>query len=51
MDEWSKEALQDLLTVETETTPCSDRWQNMKNDLSSAMWGIFDELGLFLLLC
>ena len=51
VDKWSKEALQDLLAVETETTPCSDQWQNMRNDLNSAMWGMFDESGLFLSLC
>ena len=51
VDEWSKEALQDLLAAETEISPCSDRWQNMKNDMSSTMWGVFDKCGIFLSLC
>ncbi|KAJ7109537.1 hypothetical protein C8R43DRAFT_1091755 [Mycena crocata] len=31
--------------------PCADRWKNMVNDVTSKMWGIFDETGIFLALC
>ncbi|KAJ6470175.1 hypothetical protein DFH09DRAFT_1110926 [Mycena vulgaris] len=31
--------------------PCADRWKNMINDVTSKMWGIFDETGVFLALC
>jgi hypothetical protein len=51
VDEWSEDALQDMLAVETETSPCSDRWHNMKHDMNSSMWGVFDESGIFLSLC
>ncbi|KAJ7799715.1 hypothetical protein B0H14DRAFT_3491386 [Mycena olivaceomarginata] len=31
--------------------PCADRWKNMIEDVTSKMWGIFDETGIFLALC
>ncbi|KAJ7300570.1 hypothetical protein DFH08DRAFT_725213 [Mycena albidolilacea] len=31
--------------------PCADRWKNMINEVTSKMWGIFDETGIFLALC
>ena len=31
--------------------PCEDRWQNMANDMTSRMWGLFDETGMFVCLC
>ncbi|KAJ7885831.1 hypothetical protein B0H13DRAFT_1889454 [Mycena leptocephala] len=34
-----------------EDNPCADRWKNMVNDVTSKMWGIFDETGVFLVLC
>ncbi|KAF7367948.1 hypothetical protein MSAN_00859900 [Mycena sanguinolenta] len=34
-----------------EDNPCTDRWKNMINDVTSNMWGIFDETGIFLALC
>ena len=51
VDRWSKDALEDMLTIEKETCPCSNRWQNIKNDMNAAMWGVFDETGIFLSLC
>ncbi|KAJ7812493.1 hypothetical protein B0H14DRAFT_3090485 [Mycena olivaceomarginata] len=33
------------------TTLASGRWKNMINDVTSKMWGIFDETGIFLALC
>ncbi|KAJ7620205.1 hypothetical protein FB45DRAFT_980923 [Roridomyces roridus] len=34
-----------------EDNPCKERWKNMVNDVTSKMWGIFDETGIFLCLC
>jgi hypothetical protein len=40
------------LTInQDEDNPCADRWKNMVNDVTSKMWGIFDETGVFLALC
>ncbi|KAJ7859473.1 hypothetical protein B0H14DRAFT_3084935 [Mycena olivaceomarginata] len=33
------------------SNPCSGRWKNMINDVTSKMWGIFDEMRIFLALC
>ncbi|KAJ7174442.1 hypothetical protein C8R46DRAFT_892382, partial [Mycena filopes] len=54
VDAWAKTKLADVLptdSVEGEKTPCADRWKNMINDVTSKMWGIFDETGIFLALC
>jgi hypothetical protein len=41
-----------LLTIDQgEDNPCADRGKNMVNDVTSKMWGIFDETGVFLALC
>ena len=29
----------------------AERWRNMKTELTSKMWGVFEETGLFLTLC
>ncbi|KAI6125686.1 hypothetical protein EDD16DRAFT_1703175 [Pisolithus croceorrhizus] len=31
--------------------PCTGRWKNMKGDVTSRMWGIFDEAGIFMAVC
>ncbi|KAI5989918.1 hypothetical protein EDD15DRAFT_2170976 [Pisolithus albus] len=31
--------------------PCAGRWKNMKEDVTSRMWGIFDEAGIFMAIC
>ncbi|KAI6010458.1 hypothetical protein EDC04DRAFT_2871205 [Pisolithus marmoratus] len=28
--------------------PCTGRWKNMREDVTSRMWGIFDEAGIFM---
>ncbi|KAJ7248761.1 hypothetical protein C8J57DRAFT_1522233 [Mycena rebaudengoi] len=35
----------------SEENPCTEWWKNMINDVMSKMWGIFDETGIFLVLC
>ena len=36
---------------EYEANPCEDQWHNMANDMTSRMWGVFDETGIFVCLC
>ncbi|KAG1892860.1 uncharacterized protein F5891DRAFT_963824 [Suillus fuscotomentosus] len=31
--------------------PCAGRWKNMKDDKTKWMWGVFDELGIFMAVC
>ncbi|KAI6035894.1 hypothetical protein BKA83DRAFT_4506432 [Pisolithus microcarpus] len=33
------------------SNPCTGRWKNMKEDVTSRMWGIFDEAGIFIAIC
>ncbi|KAJ7851290.1 hypothetical protein B0H14DRAFT_3085820 [Mycena olivaceomarginata] len=54
VDAWAKTRLAEILPMEAhsgEDNPCADRWKNMVNDVTSKMWGIFDETGVFLALC
>ncbi|KAJ6491230.1 hypothetical protein DFH09DRAFT_1252650 [Mycena vulgaris] len=61
VDVWAKEGLNDLLKGfvpdngdahwEPESGGCSDRWQNMKEQVTSKAWGMYDETGIFLSLC
>ena len=56
VDGWSKEVLAELNVPnddddEENPNPCAVRWRNMKTELTSRMWGIFEETGLFLALC
>ncbi|KAJ7323994.1 hypothetical protein DFH08DRAFT_711539 [Mycena albidolilacea] len=50
VDKWAKGRVADILPTDA-NNPCSDRWKNMINDVTSRMWGIFDETGIFLGLC
>ncbi|KAF8128329.1 hypothetical protein K438DRAFT_2000344 [Mycena galopus ATCC 62051] len=55
VDGWARDRVADRLPMQTVTTeednPCADRWKNIINDVTSKMWGIFDEMGIFLALC
>ncbi|KAJ6477237.1 hypothetical protein DFH09DRAFT_952052 [Mycena vulgaris] len=58
VDVWAKEGLDDLLKGfvpddgdAPESGGCSDRWQNMKEQVTSKAWGMYDETGIFLSLC
>ena len=53
VDEWAKEVLmEDMPGFDyDDNNPCAERWRNMKNELTSKMWGVFEETGLFLALC
>ncbi|KAF8166947.1 hypothetical protein K438DRAFT_2064966 [Mycena galopus ATCC 62051] len=56
VDRWVKEGLAeevvlpDILDPE-EASACEERWKNLSEELTSKMWGIFDETGIFLALC
>ncbi|KAJ7445131.1 hypothetical protein B0H11DRAFT_1746932 [Mycena galericulata] len=54
VDRWAKTRLAEVLPMQANSAddnPCADRWKNMINDVTSKMWGIFDETGIFLALC
>ncbi|KAJ7858710.1 hypothetical protein B0H14DRAFT_3085063 [Mycena olivaceomarginata] len=55
VERWAKTRLAEVLPMgsgnSTADNPCADRWKNMINDVTSKMWGIFDETGIFLALC
>ena len=56
VDCWAKAAMQILLPSkpqddDEDDNPCAGRWTNMVNEVTSHMWGIFDETGIFLALC
>ncbi|KAJ7813008.1 hypothetical protein B0H14DRAFT_3478474 [Mycena olivaceomarginata] len=55
VEKWVKDRVADRLPMQMASTdelnPCADRWKNMINDVTSKMWGIFDETGIFLALC
>jgi hypothetical protein len=34
-----------------QASACEERWKNLSEDLTSKMWGIFDETGVFVALC
>ncbi|KAJ7872565.1 hypothetical protein B0H13DRAFT_2349438 [Mycena leptocephala] len=60
VNKWAKEGLEDLMKGfdpgpehgdEEEEDGCSDRWQNMKEDVTARAWGMYDETGIFPALC
>ncbi|KAJ7134942.1 hypothetical protein C8R43DRAFT_894543 [Mycena crocata] len=63
VDRWARTRLAEVLPMQTSSevsagvngsngeNPCAERWKNMINDVTSKMWGIFDETGIFLALC
>jgi Kyakuja-Dileera-Zisupton transposase len=55
VDTWSKDNISAICPTynedEDDGNPCADRWRNMKSTLTSKMWGVFEETGLFLALC
>ncbi|KAJ6597738.1 hypothetical protein DFH09DRAFT_904088 [Mycena vulgaris] len=52
VNKWSKDVLNGLTSDDTEAnSDCQERWKNLNEDLTSRMWGVFDETGIFLALC
>jgi len=55
VNKWSKENIATIDAMynddEDSSNPCAERWRNMKSTITSKMWGVFDETGIFLALC
>ncbi|KAJ7193402.1 hypothetical protein C8J57DRAFT_1443785 [Mycena rebaudengoi] len=56
VDLWAKERLAELAKAPEPQDPaeknlCQERWKNLSEDMTSRMWGVFDETGVFLALC
>ncbi|KAJ7150768.1 hypothetical protein C8R46DRAFT_1166724 [Mycena filopes] len=58
VDKWAKEGLEDLmrgfepgLEVEDEGGGCTERWQNMREEVTGRSYGMYDETGIFPALC
>ncbi|KAJ7693723.1 hypothetical protein B0H14DRAFT_2651331 [Mycena olivaceomarginata] len=55
VERWAKTRLAEVLPMQSgnlaANNPCADCWKNMIDDVTSKMWGIFDETGIFLALC
>ncbi|KAJ7188451.1 hypothetical protein C8R46DRAFT_830600, partial [Mycena filopes] len=49
---WAKEVIAGLIMDDPDdNSACQERWKNLNEDLTSRMWGMFDETGVFLALC
>lgn len=52
VDQWAQNRVEGAINTGAVTdTPCASRWTNMAADITSRMWAIFDETGIFLALC
>ncbi|KAJ3576382.1 hypothetical protein NP233_g487 [Leucocoprinus birnbaumii] len=57
VDHWTKDRIQEQMqnivpcSDSEEPNPCAMRWTNMINNMTSRMWSVFDETGIFLALC
>ncbi|KAJ7066787.1 hypothetical protein B0H15DRAFT_794385, partial [Mycena belliarum] len=58
VDSWGQDELEELMKGFTpdpawheEEDGCSDRWDNMKEHVTSKAWGMYEETGVFLSLC
>ncbi|KAF7346242.1 hypothetical protein MSAN_01851200 [Mycena sanguinolenta] len=55
VDKWAKEMIDGMVDVpiidDPDKSDCHERWKNLKEDMTSRMWGVFDETGVFLALC
>ncbi|KAJ7884040.1 hypothetical protein B0H13DRAFT_1628808 [Mycena leptocephala] len=58
VDCWAKEVIAGMVEVPVsiiddpdDNSVCQERWKNLKEDMTSRMWGVFDETGVFLALC
>ncbi|KAG1763541.1 hypothetical protein EDD22DRAFT_979344 [Suillus occidentalis] len=41
----------DMLSIDDKDNPCAGRWNNMKDEKTRRMWGVFDESGIFMAVC
>jgi hypothetical protein len=51
VDKWAKDGVDNLLKGFDEEDGCTERWQNMKEEVTARAWGMYDETGIFPALC
>ncbi|KAJ3833253.1 hypothetical protein F5878DRAFT_654388 [Lentinula raphanica] len=61
VDKWSKDLREPRVSEffeasknsldEAEESSCADRWKNLSEELTTKMWGVYEETGIFLSLC
>lgn len=52
VDGWGRDLIDNPNMHQKEpSNPCSNRWYNMVHDISSKMWSVYDETGIFVALC
>jgi hypothetical protein len=56
VDKWAKDGIDDLMKgfdadIDDEEDGCTERWQNMKEEVTARAWGMYDETGIFPALC
>jgi hypothetical protein len=58
VNKWAKEGMDELMKTfspdvedDDEQDGCAERWQNMKEDVTSRAYGLYDETGFFPCLC
>ncbi len=56
VNRWARDPVMGMLHQEgiepgTSDNPCASRWSNMSKEVTSRMWGVFDETGVFISLC
>ncbi|KAJ7055501.1 hypothetical protein C8F01DRAFT_1319267 [Mycena amicta] len=51
VDAWARDRLAEVVPEAVKQSPCEDRWANMSEAVTSKMWAVFDQTGIFLCLC
>ncbi|KAJ7066080.1 hypothetical protein C8F01DRAFT_1345908 [Mycena amicta] len=49
VDTWARQQI--AAVIPEVANPCEERWRNMSEEITSKMWSIFDQTGIFLCLC
>ncbi|KAJ7060521.1 hypothetical protein C8F01DRAFT_1210476 [Mycena amicta] len=51
VDAWARDRLAEVVPEAVKQSPCEDHWANMSEAVTSKMWAVFDQTGIFLCLC
>ncbi|KAJ7050142.1 hypothetical protein C8F01DRAFT_1213045 [Mycena amicta] len=51
VDAWARDRLAEVVPEMVKQSPCEDRWANMSEAITSKMWAVFDQTGIFMCLC
>ncbi|KAJ7056524.1 hypothetical protein C8F01DRAFT_1257193 [Mycena amicta] len=51
VDAWARDRLAEVVPEAVTQSPCEDRWANMSEAITSKMWAVFDQTGIFMCLC